>query len=1141
MGGSSKKQTVGYRYFLGMHMILCHGPADKLIRIRVDDKDAYTFESTGGQISINASDLFGGESREGGVSGTVDIEMGKPTQGQNSYLVSKLGSLVPSFRGVVGVVLRQCYLGVNPYLKKWAFRLQRIHVRQNGIVQWYDEKAEIGTVIDNQTISYDTFFDYQILPYIVDTSNPAAVAAIQIPQNGYNSKGRAPFGRAGTGGSLHPVYPINTFWGYNTSLWLRKYIYSDGSNITLSGYVENGAAFYIDGVLVYSVNLHNTQSATSSGIPYTASIAVSAGVHVLHILVLDEDDGPSPGDLNANDNTYFYCQVGALEVSSSYADMNPAHIIRECLTDPDWGMGYQDADIDEVSFKYAADTLFKEGMGVSLLWDRQVAIEEFVKEIVKHIDAALFVDRQSGKFTLKLIRNDYVLADLLVLNTGNVDKIADFTRPAFGELTNSITVNYWDSATGTDASLTVQDIALSQMQGVTINTTVQYPGFTKKSIASRVAQRDLKTLSTPLISCTIYANRDAASLNIGSCFKLTWPDYDLNEVVMRVTGIAYGDGRTNRVRINCSQDVFSLPETSFIPPTPPIWEDPNSDAAPAPYRVVVEAPYYELVQRLGQTNADQQISANNDIGYLIVSAAAPSGAINGRLAVDNGAGYENNDYPMDFCPVGFLTGAIDYDDTVISLTGFVASSSVVLGTHAQIGSELVKITAVASDSITVGRGVLDTVPTLHASGTPVLFWDAFGDSDNVEYVTNETINVKILPTTGRGTLAIASAPEDSLTFASRAYKPYAPGNLKIRSVAYPDAIGGSEEFNASWSHRDRLQQTAGEIYDTAYGNIGPEAGTTYNLKIYGENGNLLRNVTGLSATSYVYNYSEELSESGLYDQIGGSGDALWSNVSFLMLPQGANNSTSFADLSLNNLAITRYGDTKIINPAPTGGPATSAAYFDGTNDYLTLPNNALVNNFGTGDFCIDGWILFTNVSNEFVIIDCGSSWTGSMAYLFEIRAGGDLRFYAGNSVPVSIASGTGVIVANTWHWVEVSRISGVVRMFVDGIKRGTDYTGSAVNISNNSTPFIGTFFDGSSDLPGYIASLRITKGEGRNSANYTKPTGLPIYGYNSATRQNGKLTIELESQRGAYKSFQKHSFAVERSGYGFNYGKRYGN
>ena len=29
-GGGSKEVTVGYKYYVGMHMILCHGPVDNI-------------------------------------------------------------------------------------------------------------------------------------------------------------------------------------------------------------------------------------------------------------------------------------------------------------------------------------------------------------------------------------------------------------------------------------------------------------------------------------------------------------------------------------------------------------------------------------------------------------------------------------------------------------------------------------------------------------------------------------------------------------------------------------------------------------------------------------------------------------------------------------------------------------------------------------------------------------------------------------------------------------------------------------------------------------------------------------------------------------------------------------------------------
>jgi hypothetical protein len=129
-------------------------------------------------------------------------------------------------------------------------------------------------------------------------------------------------------------------------------------------------------------------------------------------------------------------------------DMNPAHIIRECLTDKEWGMGYSEADIDEASFIAAADTLFDEQMGISILWQRENTIEAFVQDIIRHIDAALYVDRRTGKFVLKLIRADYDPNALITLTPDNIERVENYKRPAFGYLVNSVTVIYDDCDDG---------------------------------------------------------------------------------------------------------------------------------------------------------------------------------------------------------------------------------------------------------------------------------------------------------------------------------------------------------------------------------------------------------------------------------------------------------------------------------------------------------------------------------------------------------------------------------------------------------------------------------------------------------------------------------------------------------------------
>ncbi len=682
MGGGSKKQTVGYKYYLGVHMILCHGPIDKITRLDVDDRNAWTGLSTGGSITVNAPNLFGGDEREGGISGKVDVAMGGTTQTPNTYLDSKLAGAIPAFRLVVGLILNKCYMGNNPYLKRWSARGTRIHLRQNGLAQWYDAKADVG------------------------------------------------------------------------------------------------------------------------------------------------------------------------------GDMNPAHIVREVLTDPDWGMGYPELDMDDVAFQAAADTLFTEGMGISILWDKQKPLHEFLADILAHIDGSLYIDRQTGKFVLKLSRGGYSIPGLLQLDESNVQKISDFRRPTVAELTNQVSVVFWDKTTGKNNSVTVQDIALAAQQGSTVGTTLQYPGFTNTTIATKVASRDLKSLSTPLATATIYANREAAALNIGDVFKFSWAEYGVEQVIFRVTNIELGELSNNLIKLTVVEDVFALSEAVYAPPPPSEWESPITAATPATFRVLMNAPYYMLARELGDTDAGNLPATAT---YMLVAAVQPGNAINAQVHVDEGAGYSQA-VMLDFAASCTTTAdvAATGASSTIPITGGVNLDQVAVGDYVLFGTgvtdllEIGTVTSITDTSLVCKRGMMDTTPTsVVTSGTRLLF---IGKGELIaalpnEYAAGESISVKVLPVTGQGALAIGSASADTLVAAGRQDKPYPPGKPRLNTLAYPATITG--ELALTWAHRDRLQQTAETIVDQDAANVGPEAGTTYTLRLYAQPATTLRRtVTGLTGTSY---------------------------------------------------------------------------------------------------------------------------------------------------------------------------------------------------------------------------------------------------------------------------------------------------
>lgn len=131
LGIGAKSTTVGYKYYVGMMLALCHGPVDSLVAVLVGEKDTLETQAVVGapedylNVTINQNSLFGGDDQEGGVVGTVQFYRGLQTQNSNAYLSAKLGLTAPAYRGLCYAVLNQVYIGTSQYLKNWAFIVQR--------------------------------------------------------------------------------------------------------------------------------------------------------------------------------------------------------------------------------------------------------------------------------------------------------------------------------------------------------------------------------------------------------------------------------------------------------------------------------------------------------------------------------------------------------------------------------------------------------------------------------------------------------------------------------------------------------------------------------------------------------------------------------------------------------------------------------------------------------------------------------------------------------------------------------------------------------------------------------------------------------------------------------------------------------
>lgn len=155
---------------------------------------------------------------------------------------------------------------------------------------------------------------------------------------------------------------------------------------------------------------------------------------------------------------------------------------------------------------------------------------------------------------------------------------------------------------------------------------------------------------------------------------------------------------------------------------------------------------------------------------------------------------------------------------------------------------------------------------------------------------------------------------------------------------------------------------------------------------------------------------------------------------------------------------------------------TGSMVFDGTGDYLLLPSTDLLA-FGTGDYTIELWVRHVTVSGQQTYV--GDTPGNSNGPYFYKTGSNNIGLYYNSQ----ILTGTTTVAINTWYHVAVSRSSGTVRLFVDGIQEA-----SAADTTNLNIPIRyvgGDTFD--VNLNGYIEDLRITKGVARYTGAFVAP------------------------------------------------------
>ena len=828
-----KKQTIGYKYFASGHFVLCHGPIDAITKISFQDKDAYLNEENANKtIYINKPSLFGGDEQSGGVQGNIELLFGHADQQKSSVLQricakisNAFGGLISAYRGVCSVVFDNVYIGTAPNMPDSKWRVKRIHTRHDGQVQWYDEKAEISAY----QITGENW-KYAQLPY---HANPGYENLIP-PSNGWIENGILPFDQ-NNGWLMPPNLSV---------IWLKKRMtIIGGEGVVLKVAADNGCLLWVNGVYIGASNRDNIDIPANNRFPVEFQVVTGGTYEVLVKAFTESTEEAQAGNL---------IDITIDGVKSG--DINPAHIIRECLTNKIWGIGVAESNIDDSSFKKCADVLYAEKMGMSIKWTDSTSISEFVDNIKEHINAQLYLDRVTNRWKLYLIRDDYDVADLISLDESNIRNL-DFERRTLAECVNSVTVTYWDRERAKDSTVTVQDIARIAQQGGVISQAVDYKGFTNSDLASRIALRDLKTLSSTLASVSFDVDESfSESWHEGMPFKLSDESYGLSEAVMRIRTIKRGDGINNTVYVEAIEDSFSSPMQSVIEYVPPITS--GDSTAKDAVAIAFEVPYIELVEQYGQDEVDTKLLNYPELGYVGMAAIRPNNQhVNASLYVDAGAGYDERTN-LDFCPSASLKNDIGYFDSSFELENVTEFELLEVNHRIQVNDEIMAFVSfdAVKNVLNVKRGCFDTVPQKHDAGSKVFGWDNYSGIDDLEYLSGEVLSLKALTLTGSDILELSEATTHSLTLSSRAIRPYPPANVKINEEYFPQEI--ETDLILTWVDRNRLQQTGGEILGWFDGGVAIEPNTQTHLIITQFNENQIElttnsaNVTGTNTYTF---------------------------------------------------------------------------------------------------------------------------------------------------------------------------------------------------------------------------------------------------------------------------------------------------
>jgi len=213
------------------------------------------------------------------------------------------------------------------------------------------------------------------------------------------------------------------------------------------------------------------------------------------------------------------------------------------------------------------------------------------------------------------------------------------------------------------------------------------------------------------------------------------------------------------------------------------------------------------------------------------------------------------------------------------------------------------------------------------------------------------------------------------------------------------------------------------------------------------------------------------------------------SATLLIQSNTADDSTTFID-RIGGKTITANGDVHHSTDQKKFG--TTSIEFDGTGDYLSLADHSDFE-IGSGDFTISAFVRADSTSNDPVILGKWASSGNQRSWYFRVlNTGPKLEFTtdADGSSGSSTALYSNTITFNTgtWYHCAVTRQSGTVYFFLDGVAIGNG-SNSTTAYNGSAALEVGSIMSGTGHpMDGYIEEILFIKGTALYTSGFTAPT-----------------------------------------------------